>query len=168
MKRITRVLLQLLASLSLVAFLVALLAPTAAAHVATPSNGPYESGQYVITHIANVGNVTYDEYSITIAPGAGANLSQSWSVSNSFSATIQISKDIVSAQLGYNVTQTSDVSETCSANVNTTGEDQMLEWQSIFTNYTYDIYWHSNVTGDDTLQGTGRSQEYNYPRCALY
>ncbi len=168
MKRITRMFLPLLTSLSLAALLVAWLAPAASAHVATPGNSPSGAGYYVITHIANTGNEDQSEYSIIIAPGTSANITQSWSVSNSFGATIGISKDIVSAQLGYNVTQTTSVSETCSANVNTTDQDQLLEWQSVIINQSYDIYWHSNLTGDDTMQGTGWAKEYNYPRCALY
>lgn len=167
MQRITRVLLQLLTSLSLVALLAAWLAPTASAYVATPSNGPYGSGYYVITHIARTGNGSQSEYSVTISPGTSASITQSWSVSNSFSTTINIGKDIVSAQLGYNVTQTTDVSQTCSADVNTTGHDETLEWESVFVYQSYDIYWHTDL-GGDTFQGTGWAQEYIEPKCTLF
>jgi hypothetical protein len=168
MQRVTRILLQILTSVSLVAFLAVWLVPTASAHVATPNNSPYGSGYYTITHIAYTGSMNQSEYSVTISPGTSASLTQSWSVSNSFGATIQISKDIVSAQLGYNVTFTTEVSKACSSDVNTTGHDQTLEWESIYINQSYDIYWHNNLTGDDTFQGTGWATKYNGPRCALF
>jgi len=168
MQRITRVLLQVLASLSLVAFLAICLAPTASAHVATPNNSPYGSGYYTLTHVVYTGSTNESEYRLTFSPGTNAGFSYSWSVSNSFGATIQISKDIVSAQLGYSVTFTTEVSKTCSADVNKTDHDQTLEWESIFINQSYDIYWHDNLTGDDTLQGTGWATKYNGPRCALF
>jgi hypothetical protein len=167
MKHITRTTFQLLFSLSLVACLTVWLAPVAAAHTTIPDNGPNQVGNYFITHVAFTGDEARVEYNVYIAPGTGANITKTWSVSNSFGATIGINADVVSAGLSYNVTTSTDVSETCTANVNTTGFDQLLGWQSLFANQSYDIYWHSNFTGQDTKEGTGWAKEYTGPRCDL-
>jgi len=168
MKRITRTSFQLLFSLALVACLTALLAPVAAAHTTIPDNGPNQAGYEFLMYISQTGNETVSEYDVTIGPGTSANITNTWSVSNSFGATVGITADVVSAQLNYNFTSSTDVSETCSANVNTTDQDQLLEWEAIFNNYRYDVYWHDNLTNQDTKVGTGWAKVYNEPRCALY
>jgi hypothetical protein len=166
MKYITHTLFQLFFAFSLIIALMAWLAPVAAAHTLVSNNGP--SGKYFLMHVADVGNESQSEYRVTIAPETSANITQTWSVSNSFGATIGINNEVVSAGLSYDVTRSTDVSETCSTNVNMTSQDQTLEWQSIFINYNYDIYWHSTITGQDTYEGAGWAKEYINPKCTLY
>lgn len=168
MKHITYTTFQLLFSLALVVCLTVWFAPVVAAHTTVSGNGPNQAGYEFITHVVPTGDIYEDEDSVTIAPGTSANISESWTVTNSFSATVGISKDIVSAQLGYDVSASTSVSETCNTNVNTTNGDQLLEWQSQYVASSFDVYWHSNLTGQDIKEGTGWAKKYNQPRCAIY
>jgi hypothetical protein len=163
MKRITQRFFPLILAFSFVICLQALLAPSASAHTAA-RHIPAPASRLYVTHVVFTGDVNYSEYGVVIAPGTGANISKAWTVSNTFGASLGISADVVSAGVNFNVTESQSVTETCTAPTNTTGHDELLEWESIFAHYNYDIY--SQVTGAKV--GTGWAEKYAFTRCAIY
>ena len=163
MKRITQRFFPLIFTLSCVICLQALLASGVSAHTAA-RHIPAPGSRLYVTHVFFTGDVDVSEYGVFIAPGTSASISKSWSVSNQFGATVGISADVVSAGVSFNVTESTGVSETCTAPTNTTGHDQLLEWESIYAHYDYDIY--SSVTG--AKMGTGWAEEFTGARCAIY
>jgi hypothetical protein len=168
-KHITRKSFQLLFSLALIACLTVWLAPVAAAHTARPGNGPNGAGYFYVTNVNRTSTETDSDYAITADPGASVSLTRSWTVSNSWTATVGIDAKVVSAQVNFDVTASTETSETCSnGGANTANTAQLIQWQDVFDDYDFDIYWHNNLTNQDMKQGTGFAKKFDHPNCGVY
>lgn len=152
---------------------VARTAPSAhtasASHAASPSVcincGP--SGYYYLANIFNGGTENDTEESMILGPGTSASITKSWSVSTSWGANVGVSGNTVSAGLNFTVGVSWGVSETCSG-TNTTSYDRYLEWETIYIDWYYDVYWHSNYNGSNTYEGSGWAKQFSTNRCGLY
>jgi hypothetical protein len=123
---------------------------------------------YYITNILNGGNEYQQAYAVIIEPGTGANITHGWTVSNTWGGQAGISEAGVSAALNFNVSASTNVSEACNANVNTTTHRESLEWNSVFIDWFYDVYVYDSYSGQSSYVGGGWAKEYVEPMCALY
>lgn len=125
-------------------------------------------GYYFIKNIVN-GGLEYDpEIDFVLGPGTGVSINKTWGVSTSWQANAGISGDTVSAGLNFTVGISWSTSETCTAPTNTTGHDQTLQWQTVYIDWYYDVYWHNDTYNSNVYQGSGWAKEFDYDRCALY
>ncbi len=104
-------------------------------------------------------------YQVTVGPGTGASISQSWTASNTWGATVGITSDAVNAAVNFNVTASTTVSETCTAPTNTTSHYQTLIWFSYYDETFFNVYWRD--TAGSHYEGTGYATNYNHPGCDL-
>ena len=125
-----------------------------------PRNQAY--GYYYLTNVSVDGEEDVLEISVDIAPGVDTTITKSWTATNSWGANISIAKSIVTAGLNFDVTASTSWTVSCHAD-NTSSYYKTLYFDSVFSNYTFNIYYHSYITGKNTYEGAGWAEKaYGY------
>ena len=132
-------------------------AGTASAHTATSlkaKNGP----SVVIENITCCGESDVALKSVQLFSQTSGSISDSYTISNSFSANVGVDIKAVSASVGFNVSQSYGVTANCSAN-NTTSQTQVLTYYIVYTTYNFEL-WRSGQK-----VGVGSANKYAYDQC---
>ena len=85
-------------------------------------------------------------------------LSQTRTVSNSFSATVGIKASVVTAEIGFSVTWSASQQYQASINV-PSGACRILKAYNTYKNYRYEI-WDQNFIGDPFKVGSGTAKKF--------
>ncbi len=99
----------------------------------------------------------------SVGPGTGANITRSWTDSNSWGANVGITDKLVSATVNFNVTESYSISWGCNTNVNETSHTQYLQWWDYFNETYYDVYLHT--PNGTQYAGSGWADQYTYSGC---
>ncbi len=130
---------------------------TASAHTSTQaraSNPP----PVVIGNTICCGESSVILESLQLYPQTSGNITNSFTVSNQFSASIGVDVKVVTTSLGFDVTQSYTLSANCSAN-NTTNQVQILDYVAVYTTYDYEIMQSGQKIG------VGSAGQYNHDQC---
>lgn len=130
---------------------------TSAAHASAPvgaRNGPL----VVIKNILCCGESGVLLGQVQVNPKTSGSISELFTVSNNFSASVAIPAWTVSATLGFDVSLSYKFMANCSAG-NTTNQIQNLNYYAEFTIYDFEL-WQSGQK-----VGVGSANKYAYDQC---
>ena len=132
-------------------------AGTASAHTATQdraTNGP----PVVIENVLCCGESDVPLREVQLDAQTSGSISESFTVSNSISASVTVSAKVVSATLGFDVSQSYSLSASCTA-TNTTSQYQYLIYETVYKTYDFEL-WQSGQK-----IGIGSAEDFSRDLC---
>lgn len=130
---------------------------TAYVHTSAPAgakNGPL----VVIENVICCGESSVPLRQVQVNPKTSGSISEPFTVSNSFSASVAIPVGTVSATLGFDVSRPYKFMANCSVN-NTTNQIQYLNYYTYYTTYDFQL-WRAGQQ-----VGVGSAEEYDADGC---
>jgi hypothetical protein len=132
-------------------------AGTASAHTSTPA-GVKNGAPVVIQNVTCCGEDDTALRAVQLFPQTSGSITNSYTISNSFSANVGVDVKAVSASVGFSVSQSYTITADCSAN-NTTNQLQTLSYYAIYTVYDFELWQAGKKVG------VGSANRYNYDQC---
>jgi len=130
---------------------------TASAHTSTPT-GAKNGSLVVIENVICCGESAVPLRQVQVKPKTSGSISEPFTVSNSFSASVFVPVGTVSATLGFDVSQSYKFMANCSVN-NTTNQIQNLNYYADYTTYDFELWQAGQQVG------VGSAEEYYADEC---
>jgi len=129
-------------------------AGTASAHTATPTRAT-NAPPVVIENVICCGESYVPLRQVQMNPQTSGSISESFTVSNTFSASVGVSVKVVSATLGFDVSKSYSLSASCTAN-NTTNQFQYLTYYAVYSTYNFEVWQSGQKIGVGSAEDFAR------------
>ena len=129
---------------------------TSTAHASPYIQSP---GHFFFTNITITGKMYTPGLAVEIGPSVDTTISKSWTTTNSYGGSVGVEKGIASAQLKFDVSESTTWSVACHF-TNTSNISKSMYFDNVFDTYTYKIYYHYDSTffgavPQDVYEGDG-------------
>ncbi len=129
---------------------------TSVAHASPYIQSP---GHLFFTNISISGKAYTPGLTVEIGPNVDTTISKSWTSTNSYGGSIGVEKSIASAELKFDVSESTTWSVSCHF-ANTSNIFKTMYFDNVFDTYTYKIYYHYDSTffgmvPQDVYEGNG-------------